>query len=54
MGLLAARNLMGETHNLFDVNCDTEYQEKARITATGLAYDEGSTESPKGVPQTVQ
>jgi protoporphyrinogen oxidase len=37
MGLLAADNLItGARHDLWEVNTDYEYQETARITATGL------------------
>ena len=40
MGLLAADNLINEkTHDLWDINTDYEYQETARITATGLQID---------------
>ena len=37
MGILAAENLIGHAnHNLWEINVDTEYQEKAIITKTGL------------------
>jgi protoporphyrinogen oxidase len=37
MGILAARNLTeGETNDLWDINTDYEYQERALITKTGL------------------
>ena len=41
MGLLAAENALGnETHDLWRVNTDYEYQEKALITKTGLTVVE--------------
>ena len=40
MGLLAAENLLNEKiHDLWGVNTDYEYQETARITATGLVHE---------------
>lgn len=37
MGLLAAENIMGNAkHNLWEINTDTEYQEKSAIKETGL------------------
>lgn len=40
MGLLAAENMVGSfTHDLWEINSDYEYQEAARITATGLVNE---------------
>jgi hypothetical protein len=39
MGLLAADNLANEAnHDLWEINTDYEYQETARITATGIVH----------------
>ena len=39
MGLLAAENIAhGKKHDLWSVNTDDEYQEEARISATGIEY----------------
>jgi protoporphyrinogen oxidase len=41
MGLLAAQNLLGGQYtDLWTINTDYDYQESARITATGLIKDE--------------
>jgi protoporphyrinogen oxidase len=41
MGILAANNLLKiESTNLWSINTDYEYQESARITATGIVVDE--------------
>jgi protoporphyrinogen oxidase len=38
--MLAVRNLMGEHHNLWDVNADREYHEEVRIPHDALSSDE--------------
>jgi protoporphyrinogen oxidase len=41
MGILAANNLLKiESTNLWSINTDYEYQESARITATGIVVDD--------------
>jgi protoporphyrinogen oxidase len=43
MGLLAAENIgLGKTHDLWVINTDDDYQEEAKITATGLEVPNSS------------
>ena len=46
MGLLAAENIAEDaSHNLWELNTDYDYQESARITATGLVVGRRVTEA---------
>lgn len=43
MGILAAQNIAGDaSHDLWEINTDYEYQEKSRITATGLILEDAA------------
>ncbi len=46
MGILAARNVMGEKHDLWAVNTDTEYQEEIRLDPSRDAPGKAGSGSP--------